>query len=239
MREKIKKFKELWAVPRYRGLMKLGVGLLFMVIVYFMIGGFAQMVPMDQLPGINDDNSNKKSTNILENYKNIESCEYSYLIEVSNQKGTGTYKIEGTYYNKNYYFTYNNQTYFIKDNEVYLVDDASKKLLVNKQPLSMLDVKILNIDSLYTFMSSSIDNGSTKYKDGSEIKKYSYTSYDNKKINIEANGKSNMFNDMVIDFKEYVSGYTAYTVTITYKNINNILNYDKDYTNYEITKEGA
>ena len=122
---------------------------------------------------------------------------------------------------------------------MFLVDDTNKKLQSNKQPINIIDIKLLNVDSLYTFMSSSVDNGSTKYKDGNEIKKYIYTSYDNKKIGIEANGKNNRFNNIVVDFKEYVNGYTTYKVTIDYKNINNILNYEKDYSNYEITEEGA
>jgi hypothetical protein len=244
MKEKIKKFKEIWAVTRYRGLIKLGIGIAFMVLVYILIGGFNQMVPLSQLPGL-ENNENKKSitNDILENYINMDSCEYTYSVEVNNGNATNKFQIDGTYFNKNYYFKINNQDYTIKDNEIYLVDSENKKLVSvsgkTNNIFNIIDLRLLSINNIHTFLTSSSTDDGTKYKDGTENKKYSYTSYDNKSISFVVNGKNNVINTIDIDFKNYVKGYTLYNVNITYKNINNIVEYAKDYTNYQIVKEGA
>ena len=245
MKEKIKKFREVWAVPRYRGLIKLGIGIAFMILVYFLIGGFSQMVPISDLPGTNDaSNNNVVSKNILDNYKNMESCEYNYLVEIDNGTKTSSYKLDGTYYKNNYYFTLNNQEYYIKEDTIYLVDSTNKKLIPYKETnsisiLSIIDIRVLNIKSIHTFLTSSDAGEDTKYKDGKEVKKYIYTNYENKKIDLTLNGKNNIVESIDIDFTNYYSGYKSYKVTATYKNVNNIAEYNKDYSNYTVTVEGA
>lgn len=238
----IKEFvKDIFQNKRKKALLSLGLWIIFFIVVFILVGRPSEL----QYDYQSKSNQNSVETeSSLDNFKNMENFEYSYLIEITENNINDMYKIEGTYYNNKYYFETNGNTYYISDNVIYLVDDTLKRLTSVKEidPKSIfnrIDIKILTKDSIYSYISASEQNSSTTYKDGNVTKNNIYKSYNNRLINITINEYGNIIRSIELDFSKYFDiTYQMFKVSATYKNINNIASYNKNYDDYEIIREG-
>ncbi len=230
-------FKDIFKNKRKRAVVSLLFWIAFFVIVFFMIGG-SNTVPKEYRSG-----ESRPSVNALDNFKKMSNFEFSYLITIED-KVVNNYKIDGTYYNKNYYFQMNGQDYYFMDNNVYLVNDNERKLVKfnsidSTNLFNIINFELLTKDSVSTFIESSEEKNKTTYKDGKVVTNFVYKNYDNKQISIVSSEYSNIIDNIEMDFSNYFNqNYKQFTINMTYKNINNIANYDKNYDDYQIIKEG-
>lgn len=238
--EDVKKiFKSIMASERKKAFLSLAFWIIFFIIVFALIGSRP-----DEIPTVDKKNNNNVvlTDSSLENFEKMSNFEFSYLIEITNNNITNNYKIEGTYYNNKYYLTINNKEYYIMDNTLYVVDDISKKLstVIINEPNSIfayMDIRLLTKESLHTFIKSSTEKSKTTYKDGSVESHHTYTSYDEKTIKFKISEYGNIINAIEMDFSNYFNVGQRFTISASYKNINNISTYAKNYDNYEIIKE--
>lgn len=227
---------------RKKAILSLALWFLFFVIVFLLMGG-RNTIPKEVHYQYSS-NSNVITTSPTENYKNMENFEFNYVVEITENNLTDTYNISGTYYKNKYYFELLNNKYLIDNNTIYLVDDINKQLkeIDKNDPKSIFyrfDIRVLNKDSIYTFISSSTEENSTIYKDGTKSITYLYKNYENKTIDLIVSVKENMINSITLNFNNYFSDrYQLFKVSINYQNINNIMEYNKNYNEYKLVREG-
>lgn len=245
MKEFKELIKELYKDKRKKGLVSLLLWFLFFVIIFLFLGNPRDMKYTYIETSNSNDNTVKVSKSSLENFKTMENFEYSYLITINENNITNTYKVDGTYYNEKYYFETSGYSYYLKDNNIYLVDDSLKQLTLvgnlsnNNSVFNYLDLKLLTKDNINTFITSSEKVNEVTYKDGNGTKEFRYTNYDNRIINITTKEYGNIINSIELDFSKYFgSKYQVFSVVITYKNVNNISEYNKNYDDYEIKDVG-
>lgn len=241
----MKEFKEfiknVFKNKRQRAIVSLLFWFFFFVIVFILMGG-SSAIPKSY--PTNESVKNNDTGNSFDNFKNMENFEYSFLITIKENNVTDMYKIEGTYYKDKYYFELDNNKYYINNNLIYSVNEDERKLkefksIDPKNLFNRIDFGLLTKKNIYTFISSSDEKSKTTYKDGSILSNLIYKSYDDRKIEIVVSEYSNIISNIDMDFKDYFDiKYDEFKVNITYKNINNIAEYDKNYDEYEITKEG-
>lgn len=241
MNKYIKFIKEMFKTKRRRALLELGAWIIFFVIIFSMVGG----ADKEYYKSFNEKaklQEEKISTNPVENIKKINSYEFTYLIEAKDNVGTYTYEVNGTFFKDKYFATILNRDYYLTDDNFYIVKED--KTLVNptsknKNALyNLIDIRLLTNTSLYTLISSSEELDSITYKDNTKIVRYKYTNYNNKTIVFKLSATENVFNDIEIDFTNYYERkFTSFKVNITYKNINNILEFNKNYDDYKIVGE--
>ncbi len=166
MKKKYSRFRELWSVPQYRTLFKLGGYLLFFII-FFTIAGLGPK----QKPKENQSNSTSYNTmkkDILES-----NLEIKYTI--------GDYYLEGTIIDNILSSTLE------KDDEIKKIKIIEDKIYLVQKNEEILDDNILKeINLIYLFPKNIINilnNNSSLMKQSEDQKTYSYT-IDNKAYSV-------------------------------------------------------
>lgn len=227
MKKYLEYIKEIRKDKRKSALASLGIWILFFVLVISCVGKAPKEIT------IRTDKEEEIITNPLDNFKNMKSYDVSYLVETN----VNNYTINSTYHGGNNYYIYDNNNYYLENDILYYVDNINMQLkkfnIDNNSVFGIIDIKLLTKDSLHTIITSSEEESKTSYKDGKVVKNYIYTTSDNRKMYITTTEIDNTINKIVIDYKEYFNtSYAILKVTCDYQNINNILEYDKDYTKY-------
>lgn len=184
---KFSKFKEIWAVPRYKALIKLGMYIVFFATL-FLIAYISS--------SLNSTNDTKKSNNntidILENFKYI----YTINTKKGNNIETITYAGTETQATNSGTIEYS----YVDRIDTYVVDKITNKIYIN----GIEGEKLYQLDDESYFSLSSLKEKIQKSKRISE-NEYIYTDENNIKINITLN-KTNEGQIITIDFNEkYVS----------------------------------
>jgi len=133
--EYIKKFKELWAIPRYRAIIKLSLyGIMFLLIII--------MANISSSMNTNQDETEKTKsyTEIIKLY-DLENADINYNLKINNM----TYKLEGKLENNllTGYFDNNNEIkkIVIKENSIYEIKNNEE--LVNEELNTLINAKLL------------------------------------------------------------------------------------------------
>ena len=240
MKKLIEKYKKIFDTKRKKAVLKLALWILFFVIVLNMVG----RPPKNYYK--NSENSNKEvklSASSIDNFKNMSNYEYTYNIEFKKNDTVQTFNIDGTYYNNKYYFNMDNKSYYISDEVIYLVNNDEKKIIdvksiLNNGIFNVVDLRIFRKDNLYTFIDSSTEESNTSYKDGTEVKKYSYVTSEGKKMDITTSSSGKLINSIVLDLTNYIDiKYDSVKATLNLKNINNISSYKVNYDEYQVIKK--
>ncbi len=241
MKEVITFIKNVWKNKRQRALLSLFLWFIFFVIVFALVGGPVN-IDEEYRRRLTDEES-EVSNSPIENFANMDNYEFNYLITIINNGVSNNQIITGTYYKGGYFFTLNGVKYYIKDN-LYKVDDLNKTLNLFKDDdpnniLNIIDVQLFTKEKLLPMLKDGEYGSSTTYKDKSVVTNYTYE-INNHIINLETNEYEHIINSIEIDLTDYYDKkYSEVKVTISYKNINNIVDYKTDYTDYQIVKEGA
>jgi hypothetical protein len=236
VKEKYNKYKELKKNPRYNALFKLLFWFAFFGILYLIvISGVSQ----SKYVTTNDGESTKVTTNSVENYNNMKSYEYQYILNYND----GTDKnviVDGTYFEENYYFKIGENNYYFSDS-LYLVLRDTKQLLVD--PKIDLPISLTEIDRfvIYNWINGAEKDSEVTYKDNSKVIEYVYSVDDSYKVYIEVYEKDYMIEKIDINLIDFLSTknlqLNKFDIHIEYKNINNISSYEKNYDEYETIDE--
>lgn len=212
MKEKFEKLKELWAIPRYKAIIKLILFIIFFALIYlimFIATFFGEKI----------DTTEEVKKTALENYVSMNSYEYTYEINYILNKQNITKKIIGTKYNDKNDFKILNDKYYIKDNMIY---NSSDEVVNNINEYDLLELDPIKI---VTKLGETTDKKVTKYNDG-KIK----TEYNSNLYNIITYEDDNYISEIELDLtnivKEKNNKITYYSIKIIYTNINNITSYD-------------
>lgn len=210
MKEKIEKFKELWAVPRYKAIIKLIMFFIFFAIIFlimFIMSFFAEEEPIEI----------KKST--IENFTSMENYEYTYEINYIINKETLTKEIKGTKYDNTNTFKILSDKYYIENN---IILNSNKEIVTNINEYDLIELEPINI---VTKLNEIENKNITTYNDG-KIK----TEYNSDLYSITTYEEDNYIYEIDLDLtnkiKETNNKITYYSIKITYTNINNINSYD-------------
>ncbi len=210
MKEKIEKFKELWAVPRYKAIIKLIMFFIFFAIIFlimFIMSFFAEEEPIEI----------KKST--IENFTSMENYEYTYEINYIINKETLTKEIKGTKYDNTNTFKILSDKYYIENN---IILNSNKEIVNNINEYDLIELEPINI---VTKLNEIENKNITTYNDG-KIK----TEYNSDLYSITTYEEDNYIYEIDLDLtnkiKETNNKITYYSIKITYTNINNINSYD-------------
>lgn len=210
MKEKIEKFKELWAVPRYKAIIELIMFFIFFAVIFlimFIMSLFAEEEPIEI----------KKST--IENFTSMENYEYIYEINYIINKETLTKEIKGTKYDSTNNFKILSDKYYIKDNSIF---NSNDEIVTNINEYDLIELEPINI---VTKLNEIENKNITTYNDG-KIK----TEYNSDLYSITTYEEDNYIYEIDLDLtnkiKETNNKITYYSIKITYTNINNINSYD-------------
>lgn len=231
MKKYLEYIKEIRKDKRKSAITSLVLWVLFFVVIISLAGG----TPKDITIRTSDEDTKESLKTSIDNYKDMNSYDVNYLVETN----VNNYTLNSTYYDGKNYYIYNTDNYYLDNDVLYYVDNTNKQLkkinINNNSVFDIIDIKLLTKESLYTIITSSEEESKTSYKDGKIVRNYIYTTSDNRKMYITTTEINNTINTIVIDYKEYFNtGYTILKVTCNYQNINDILEYNKDYTNYQI-----
>lgn len=233
MKEKYRAFKEWKKNPRHRALFELLCWFIFFGILYLIAvsGVFSPKYRTS-----NRDNESGKMTNdSIENYINMSSFEYQYIINYDDN----TITIEGIVYDGKNYFTIDDNKYY-EDEILYLVDEENKLLIAN--PEIELPILLSEIDrnAIYLWLNDGSTYEKISYNDGSTSKIIKYSPTEEYVIEISTKEKEHLINSLEIDLTELLQAknivYNTFLVNITYTNINNISSYEKNYDDYKIVE---
>ena len=231
MKKYLEYIKVIRKDKRKRAIAGLVFWFIFFLVIIPIIGRVPKDITIKSYDGVNDKEVIKES---IDSYKIMNSYNVEYLVEINENN----YTINGTYYNEKNYYVYDSNNYYLYNEKLYYVDDINKQLKkvnVDNNVFNIIDINLLTKDSLHTFITSSEEESKTSYKDGKVVRNYVYTTSDNRKMYITTTEIDNMINMIVIDYRDYLkTSYTIFKVTCNYQNINNILEYNKDYANYKI-----
>lgn len=242
MKKYIDFIKEMFKTKRRRAVLELGAWILFFIIIFSMVGG----ADKEYYKSYNSKaklQEEKLGPDLVENIKKVNSYEFEYLIEAKDSSGTYTYNVSGTYFKDKYFATILNKDYYLTDEDFYIVDSNLKTLTKpvskNKNALyNLIDIRLLTNNNLYTLINSSEQIDSKTYKDETKITRYKYINYNDKYIVFTIKSKDNLFSEIEADFTNYYERkYNSFKVNINYKNVNNILDFNKSYDNYKIVEE--
>lgn len=233
MKKFIEILKDIYGDKRKKALFSLCLWVLFFVVVLTLIGKPPSEIPVSSYNS--NSNENSYATKALNEYKNMKNFDVEYKIDINQNNKLDTYILSGIYFDGKYYLSQQGVNYYVLDNKVYVVDDTLKEMNPYiKDDLSItfnrVDINILLKDNLYTIISSSEEESKTNYKDGTIVTNYIYKESGGKTIGISVSEYNNIVNSIVLDFSKYY--LYDYKVSITYKNINNISEYEKNYDGY-------
>lgn len=123
MKEYIKKIKELWKVPRYKALLKLGFYLLFIIFVVSLIN-----------------NAPKIDTEVPVEKNELYSYEFTYTITQNDTVSV----INGVNYKNTEKLTYNDNIYYYKNNDLYL----NKEIIKDFEPFPLYKMRYSSISNI-------------------------------------------------------------------------------------------
>lgn len=230
MKEKIKNIKEMAKNPRKKALLQLGAWFLFFLISYIVI----ILIPHPTPKYVSSSNQKKESK--VEKFEDMNNFEYVYTFSYLGKEE----KIEGTYFNKNYYFTYLGQEYYSTLGSAFLVNSIKKTLLFTENAIINLSIKELGIESLSTYWNEGKLVEEKEYNDGKKVSSYEYEK-DGKKIFLTVTLKNNFIQGIVVDLTNFVNAEllteSGFQVHLEYKEVNNLSSYSKDYSDYQIIHE--
>lgn len=210
MKEKIELFKKLWAVPRYKAIIKLILFFIFFAVIFLIMFIMSLFAEKEEIVI-------KKST--LENYTSMDNYEYTYEINYIIGKENLNKKIIGTKYNNKNEFKILNEKYYISDNNIY---NSNNEIVSG---LNEYDLLKLEPNNIVIKLNEIVDKKVTKYNDG-KVK----TEYNNDLYNIITYEENNNIYEIDLDLtnkiKETNNKITYYSIKIIYTNINNINSYD-------------
>lgn len=216
--------------PRKKALLQLGAWALFFLISYIVI----ILIPHPTPKYVSSSNQKKESK--VEQFEDMNNFEYIYTFSYLGKEE----KIEGTYFNKNYYFTYLGQEYYATLGSTFLVNPTQKKLLFTENRIVNLSIKELGIESLSTYLKEGKLVEEKEYKDGKKVSSYEYEK-NGKKIFLTVTLNNGMIQDATVDLKDFVSLELVkdnnFQVHLEYKEVNNLSSYSKDYSDYQIIHE--
>lgn len=211
-------FKEAWKDSRKRAIIKLGLYIIFFMIVILMIK--------------TSDNNYVVDNNTTKNdYSN-----YNFNLNFNSND-----IINGTYDNNIIKYNYLNQIYYINDNMTYQM--INNELLVTDN--YSIHISRLLINELDNYLSESEEIYKTEFSDGRikkgyeiEIEDFAYL-YDNKeildknKLNISVTYLNDEINEIEYDLTQYFKNYyniqDNYIIKLSFNNFNNAenLNFNK------------
>lgn len=211
-------FKEAWKDSRKRSIIKLGLYIIFFMIVILMIK--------------TSDNNYVVDNNTTKNdYSN-----YNFNLNFNSND-----IINGTYDNNIIKYNYLNQIYYINDNMTYQM--INNELLVTDN--YSIHISRLLINELDNYLSESEEIYKTEFSDGRikkgyeiEIEDFAYL-YDNKeildknKLNISVTYLNDEINEIEYDLTQYFKNYyniqDNYIIKLSFNNFNNAenLNFNK------------
>lgn len=213
--------------PRKKALLQLGAWMLFFFISYIII----ILIPHPTPSSHTSNNSNEVDS--VETYSSMKSFEYTYTFSYQGK----TEEIIGTYFDNHYYFNYLGEEYYSSLKNVYKVDSILKELKLSNDFIVTLSIKELNKESLKTMINSSKLVEEKEYKDGKKISSYEYVEND-KSILLEIIESDKMIVEIVINYQDYYPLYGDLQVKLEYREINNLVSYNKNYLDYQVV-EGA
>lgn len=209
------KFRELWKVPKYKGLIQLGFWFVFFFVIIVGI----------RMSNSNVSNSTKKETNKeVESKEEISNYTYNYQIN----RNDNIINIGGVFSNNNDQFYYNNQKYNYK-NGLYYLNDIETTFEYPMNEFQYKNISNLIKDKQY--------ESKTEFKDGKIKYEYiidstTYNTFYNKdyqttgNILINVTKKDDNIINITLNLSEYYLDYSIYQVIIDYNNVNNINSLD-------------
>lgn len=234
MKEKYRAFKEWRKNPRHNALFQLLCWFIFFATLYLLAcsGVFSPKYRASS----RDDNVGKVTNDSIENYINMNSFEYQYIINYDDN----TVTIDGIVYDGKNYFSIGDNKYY-EDEVIYLVDEENKLLIAN--PEIDLPISLSQIDrtAIHLWLSEGSTYEKISYNDGSTSKIIRYSPTEEYVIEIDIKENEHLINSLEIDLVELLQAknmqYNNFKVNISYTNINNISSYEKNYDEYEIVEE--
>ena len=213
VQDAFKTFKEIWKVPKYKGLLQIGFWVIFFIFVFIFI---------KTKQNVNTNTINNANNTAVEE-KNQDILSYIYNYQINDNENT--INISGTYYKGIDLFNYNNNRYYIKNNLYYNLEKVNIPFDYNVIEYQYNNIMNLIKDKEY--------ESKTEYKDKTTeytyiIDSITYNNYFHKENIVNSNIvlKVKYTNDLIdnvfIDLSEYYIDKSIYQVNINYSNINNI-----------------
>ncbi|MDD2377304.1 MAG: hypothetical protein PHD10_01320 [Bacilli bacterium] len=230
-----KKLKELWGIPRYNALMKLGLWVIFFIFVSAYINGNSYQSKNPQ-----SNNSDNKEL-AINNYKKMDNYRFSFKVT-----GISNKTITGKKYKERLIINYNDKTYYNEEDINYLiVEEKIDSIAELELPI---DLNLLKPSDIYNLIKlgtleeqiNNVNNKSVGKKYLISNKRilmhyYDILSEDETSIELTAYEENNNINKVVIDFTnlnigENLTDLKGAIITIEYSNINSVLpfKYNKD-----------
>lgn len=240
----IKKFKELWAVPRYRAMIKLGLWVVFFIFVSLYINSLEYV--KKGYTNTNDDNEDKE---IIEKFKEMNN--YNFELTYS---GKEKITLSGKSYSNRVALTTTNKTYYLENNNLYSIKDGFIEEKVDQAYIPLTNFYLRPSDIYNLISLGKLDEEIKKVQDNTIINKYLVTNKailkhyqdielqddDDSSIVVTTYEKNDQIDKVIIDFttfKRYEQNYNdeEYVVTIEYSEINNVLPF-RYYEKKELTE---
>ncbi len=216
------KFKELWANPRYKALIELGLYIAFFGIIFI-------YVSLTGSPSSNNYSNVEEKIDYFEYYKNMDSYEYNVLLSDSI---TGITNITGTFYNNISTYNVLGHIFTINGNLVTSKENKSVFDYISIDPLLLTRDNITNsLNDSYLVNKTEYSGNSYKYVYSVPIRVFAKNYYSLYQNNIEYieitvyvnNDVINIINIDLFNLMKYTNSlYTNYSFKIEYTNINNI-----------------
>lgn len=199
--EKVKKFKELWANPKYRSLILLGMYFVFFIGLGIM---FRTSSPVDN--NINNVNNTYNINDILTNLATTLREDYQYSIQINNIT-----LIKGNVNNNTNSFSYENEEYLIINNNIYK-KELNNLILVDKLLNTSIDINYLTLENILNNIENvePIDKqleNNFYFKYNVNLSRFINSSYQSDDIiKIMVNGKKDKVSDIKItnQFDSYI-----------------------------------
>ena len=228
MKDKINKFLELWHDPKYKSLIKIGLYLLFILILILIVRVKKATYKPNRINNQQNTNINKTIVDKIDSMKNYE---YEIVLNINNNTDT----LKGIKYNDINEFENikTSEKYEIKDNIIY------KKGTNEKQDLFYINFNNLSLANIKTYLTDENKKSEISYNNNEIKKEYNIVDfniinekYANKFVKLNTYENENYIYKIelnIIDLmKEKDKNIINYNITINYNNINQIKNYNSN-----------
>lgn len=240
----IKRFKELWAVPRYRSMIKLGLWVIFFVLVSLGVSSY-EYIDQDSNNNQNDEIVEEEKE-ALENFKDMDN--YSFTIDYIGNENT---VITGKNYENKTLIMFENKFYYREGNFIYNIEGEYRSSEEVENPFPSNDFSLQPIDLYKLIKKGTLDEETKKIQDNTVIKKYIIidklillkyqipeSEKDKASITVTTYEKEGQINSIKIDLtnvKKIEEAYDGkeYIITIDYSEIDEVL----EFIYYEKTED--
>ena len=227
IKEAYRKYKELKKDPRKKALMQLGAWLVGFLLFYII----AVLIMPHPNPYRSFSSSSNSNQDALSNYRMADNFEYTMSFQYSLKED----RVEGTYFDKKYYFTYLGKEYTSFDGKVYEVDTLNQTLKNTTDFIPLLASVELSKDSLLGWIDLSEKLEEKTYKDSKKVSQYQF-----QMIPLKVTEENHQITKIEIDLKAYLASrnllYDSFLVTIEYQEINLLEDYQSHYEDYQIVE---